>query len=115
MTTVGTYYLGAVISGDYTLTWVSTPGDWYVRTPGERVAPHWSRTQNLLTKTKKLRMKIIVFGPPGHVWKLSPMRDNLEDLKLTVVATSIPISSKLLACTCKLAMPQHVLDWYGQT
>eukprot|EP00959_Pyramimonas_sp_CCMP1952_P041845 875244-Pyramimonas_sp.AAC.1 len=30
------------------------------------------------------------------------------------VATSIPSSSKLWACACKLAMPQHVLDWYGQ-
>eukprot|EP00959_Pyramimonas_sp_CCMP1952_P035153 735990-Pyramimonas_sp.AAC.1 len=31
------------------------------------------------------------------------------------VATSTPIISKLWAFTCKLAMPQHVLDWYGQT
>eukprot|EP00959_Pyramimonas_sp_CCMP1952_P328551 6878328-Pyramimonas_sp.AAC.1 len=73
MTTVGTEYLGAVISGDYAQIWVSTPGDWYVRTPGKRVAPHWSRIQNLLTEAKKLRMKIIVFGPPGYVWKLSPI------------------------------------------
>eukprot|EP00959_Pyramimonas_sp_CCMP1952_P169792 3547423-Pyramimonas_sp.AAC.1 len=27
LTTVRTDYLGAVISGDYTLIWVSTPGD----------------------------------------------------------------------------------------
>eukprot|EP00959_Pyramimonas_sp_CCMP1952_P089076 1864040-Pyramimonas_sp.AAC.1 len=74
MTTVGTDYLGAVISGDYALIWVSTPGDWYVRTPGERIAPHCSRIQNLLRKAKKLRMKIIAIGPPGYVWKLSPIR-----------------------------------------
>eukprot|EP00959_Pyramimonas_sp_CCMP1952_P417697 8751225-Pyramimonas_sp.AAC.1 len=80
MTTVGTDYLGAVISGDYSLIWVSTPGDWYARTPGKRVAPHWSRIQNLLTKSKKLRMKIIAFGPPGYIWKLSPIRDYVEDL-----------------------------------
>eukprot|EP00959_Pyramimonas_sp_CCMP1952_P157504 3294004-Pyramimonas_sp.AAC.1 len=59
-------------------------GDWYVRTPGKRVAPHWSRIQNFLTKARKLRMTIIVLCPPGYVWKLSPIRDTLEDLKLTV-------------------------------
>eukprot|EP00959_Pyramimonas_sp_CCMP1952_P135963 2844488-Pyramimonas_sp.AAC.1 len=64
MTTVRADYLGAVISGDYNLIWVSTPSDWYVRTPGKRVAPHWSRIQNLLTKAKKLRMKVLVFAPP---------------------------------------------------
>eukprot|EP00959_Pyramimonas_sp_CCMP1952_P017786 377508-Pyramimonas_sp.AAC.1 len=63
MTAVGTEYLGAVISGDYALIWVCTPGDWYVRTPGKRVAPHWSRMQYFLTKARKLRMVIIVFGP----------------------------------------------------
>eukprot|EP00959_Pyramimonas_sp_CCMP1952_P316688 6628729-Pyramimonas_sp.AAC.1 len=72
MTTVGTDCLGAVISGDYTLVWTSTPGDWYVRTPGKRVAPHWSRIQNLLMKARKLRMNILMFDPPGYVWKLSP-------------------------------------------
>eukprot|EP00959_Pyramimonas_sp_CCMP1952_P397213 8322750-Pyramimonas_sp.AAC.1 len=64
MTIVGTDYLVAVISGDYILIWVSTPGDWYVRTPRERVAPHWSRIQSLLTKAKKARMQIMVFCPP---------------------------------------------------
>eukprot|EP00959_Pyramimonas_sp_CCMP1952_P134580 2816290-Pyramimonas_sp.AAC.1 len=85
MTTVGADCLGAVIIGDYTLIWVSTPGDWYVRTPGRRVAPHWSCIQNLLIKAKKLRMKIIAFGSPGYVWKVSPIRGTLEDLKLTVI------------------------------
>eukprot|EP00959_Pyramimonas_sp_CCMP1952_P334533 7005841-Pyramimonas_sp.AAC.1 len=67
MTTVGTEYLGAAIGGDYALIWVSAPGDWYGRTPGKRVAPHWSRIQNLLAKARNLRMIIIVFGPPGYV------------------------------------------------
>eukprot|EP00959_Pyramimonas_sp_CCMP1952_P130681 2732736-Pyramimonas_sp.AAC.1 len=73
-------------------------------------------------KARKLRMKIIIFGSPGYVWKLSPVHDTLEYLKLSVmrmrlchlgirfnmqdsapsgtdmqVATSIPISSKLWA------------------
>eukprot|EP00959_Pyramimonas_sp_CCMP1952_P178071 3722043-Pyramimonas_sp.AAC.1 len=61
MATVGTDYLSAVISGDYNLIWISTPGDW------------------------KLRMKLIMFGPPGYVWKLPPVRDTLEDLKVTVI------------------------------
>eukprot|EP00959_Pyramimonas_sp_CCMP1952_P151290 3165655-Pyramimonas_sp.AAC.1 len=85
MTTVGTDYLGVVISGDYTLIWIRTPGDWHVRTPEKRVAPHWSRSQNLLMKAREIRMKIRMFGPPGYIWKLSPLRDTLEDLKLTVI------------------------------
>eukprot|EP00959_Pyramimonas_sp_CCMP1952_P058081 1212507-Pyramimonas_sp.AAC.1 len=72
MTSAGTDYLGAVISGDYTLIWISIPGDWYVRSPGQKVAPHWSRIQNLLIKARKFRIQIIMFGPPGYVWKLSP-------------------------------------------
>ena len=85
MTSVGTGYLGAVLSGDYALIWISTPADWYVRTPGKRIAPHWACIQNLLTKASKLRMKIVMFGPPGYVWKLSPVRETLEDLRLSVV------------------------------
>ena len=140
MTSVGTGYLGAILSGDYVLIWISTPSDWYVRTPGKRIAPHWACIQNMLTKASKLRMKIVMFGPPGYIWKLQTVRDTLEDLKLHVIrmrlchfgmkfnkhdstpsgsymqiATTLHLSTKLWECKCKLDIPQHVLDWYGKT
>eukprot|EP00959_Pyramimonas_sp_CCMP1952_P343359 7192284-Pyramimonas_sp.AAC.1 len=43
------------------------------------------------------------------------MQDSTPSGTYMQVATSIPISSKLWACTCKRAIPQHVLDWYGHT
>eukprot|EP00959_Pyramimonas_sp_CCMP1952_P008867 185367-Pyramimonas_sp.AAC.1 len=43
------------------------------------------------------------------------MQDSTPSGTYMQVATSISINSKLWACTCKLAIPQHVLDSYGQT
>ena len=85
MTAAGTEYLGALLSGDYVLLWIGTPADWYVRTPGKKSGPHFSRIQNLMTKARKLRMKIIMFGPPGYVWKLAPIHDAIEVLNMNTV------------------------------
>ena len=85
MTSVGTEYLGAIIGGEYAMIWIGTPADWYVRTPGKRMSTHWQRIQNILIKASKLRSKIIMFGPPGYVWKVSAIHDTIEDLKLSTV------------------------------
>ena len=63
MTHTGTAYLGNIMHGDYNLIWISTPADWYVRTPGKRMGPHWERVRMMLTKARALKMHIIVFGP----------------------------------------------------
>ena len=140
MTSVGTEYLGSIINGEYFMVWISTPADWYVRTPGKRMSTHWQRIQNILIKASKLKSKIIMFGPPGYVWKISAINDTIEDLKLSVVrmrlchfgikfnlqdrtpsgtymqiATSFPINSRAWPCNCKLDINKHVLDWYGKT
>eukprot|EP00959_Pyramimonas_sp_CCMP1952_P439792 9207318-Pyramimonas_sp.AAC.1 len=57
MTSIGTQHLGALFSGDYQLSWVATPADWYVRLPGKRAGPHYQRIQNLM-KARALRMTI---------------------------------------------------------
>eukprot|EP00959_Pyramimonas_sp_CCMP1952_P331891 6949643-Pyramimonas_sp.AAC.1 len=59
-------------------------------------------------KVTVVRMRLCHFGIRFS------MRDSTPSGAYMQVATSIPISSKLWACTCKLAMPQHILDWYGQ-
>eukprot|EP00959_Pyramimonas_sp_CCMP1952_P131323 2745879-Pyramimonas_sp.AAC.1 len=85
MTSIGTQYLGALLSGDYQLSWVATPADWHVRLPGKRAGPHYQRIQNLMTKARALRMSILLVGPPGYFWKQGPIRDAIEDLDLQVM------------------------------
>ena len=139
MTSSGSQYLGGLLSGDYRLLWVSTPADWYIRTPGKRMGPHWDRIRNMLSKAKSLKMQIVMCGPPGYMWKLTPIREVIEYLRLTTVrmrlchfrlkydpldtapsgtyiqvATSYPISTKLWQCNCG-GNTAHKLDWYGHT
>ena len=139
MTSSGTHYLGTLLSGDYQLLWVSTPADWYVRTPGKRAGPHWNRIRNLLVKARALRMQIVMFGPPGYMWKVTPIRDAIEDTKLHTVrmrlcsfglqydkhgtkpsgtylqvATTFPLGAGIWRCMCK-SHTEHQLDWYGKT
>eukprot|EP00959_Pyramimonas_sp_CCMP1952_P170634 3565813-Pyramimonas_sp.AAC.2 len=65
MTSTGTQYLGASLSGDYQLLRVATPADWHVGLPGKRAGPRYQRIQNLMSKARALRMTIVLVGPPG--------------------------------------------------
>ena len=69
MSLVGEEYIGKLLRGDYSLMWMSTPADWYVRTPGKRANPHWQRLQNWIQRSIKLNMKLIVFAPPPRLSK----------------------------------------------
>ena len=134
----GTKFLGNLVAGDYSLLWISTPSDWYMRTPGKRAGPHWERIRNWLVKARALRMRVVLFGPPGYMWRMTPIRDALEDMNMHVVrmrlchfgikydkrgdmpsgtyiqvASTYPIPTTLWRCRCK-DHTQHVLDWYGQ-
>ena len=99
MTQTGTTYLGNLIHGDYALVWISTPADWYVRTPGKRMGPHWGRVRTMLTKARALKMHIIIFGPPGYIWNLAPIKELLEDLRLTM--------TRMRLCAFSLKFDQH--------
>ena len=63
MTHTGTTYLGNILHGDYDLVWISTPADWYVRTPGKRMGPHWQNVQTLLTKARELSLHTVLYAP----------------------------------------------------
>ena len=140
MMSVGSIHTGNLISGKYKLLWISTPADWYVRLPHKRAGPHWQKIRDLMHKAKELKMDIILFGPPGYLWKLAPVRDAIQDLQLNLtrmrlchfklkfnnqepkpsgsymqVATTRHISTKAWMCNCKVNIDQHVLDWYGHT
>eukprot|EP00959_Pyramimonas_sp_CCMP1952_P163780 3424204-Pyramimonas_sp.AAC.1 len=85
MTSTGTQYLGALLSGDNELWCLATPADWHVRLPGKRAGPHYQRIQDMMSKARALRMTAVLVGPPGYFWKQGPMRDEIDDLGLQVV------------------------------
>ena len=80
----GTQFLGNLLSGDYQLLWVSTPAAWHIKTPGKRAGPHWDRIRNYLVKAKSLGIRIVMMGPPGYMWHMTPIRDAIEDMQLRV-------------------------------
>eukprot|EP00959_Pyramimonas_sp_CCMP1952_P279779 5849596-Pyramimonas_sp.AAC.1 len=75
MTSIGTQYLGALLSGDYQLLWVAKPADWRVRLPGKRAGPRCQRIQHRMAKYLALRMTTVLVGPPGYFWKQGHIRD----------------------------------------
>ena len=85
-------------------------------------------------------MHVIMFGPPGYMWLMAPIRDSIEEFKLRVmhmrlcslglkydmkdkapsgscmqVATTCNIATKTLGCACSVGIKEHVLDLYGQS
>ena len=142
MAVSGEHYESRLRSGIYSLLWITTPCDWYVRTPGKRGNPHWQRLISFIKHAHVQRMHVIIFGPPGFLWKLPNFKENLEDLQMDLmrmrlcrlemkydtrnsapsgsyiqVATNVPIqdSKNIFGCRCKVGIDQHVLDWYGKT
>ena len=140
MASTGEEYTAKLLKGDYDLLWISTPSDWYVRTPGKRTNPHWQRLQTWMQKAATRQMKLVMFGPPGFLWKLPNIRDSIIDLKLNTarlrlchfgekhdkdnalpsgsyiqVVTNEEIPHKAWQCGCKQSIQEHVLDWYGKT
>ena len=69
MASTGQEYTASLLKGAYSILWISTPSDWYVRTPGKRANPHWQRLQHWMKQAVTLGMKLIIFGPPGFPWK----------------------------------------------
>ena len=80
-----------------------------------------------------------MFGPPGYMWLMAPIRDSIEEFKLRVmhmrlcslglkydmkdkapsgscmqVATTCNIATKTLGCACSVGIKEHVLDLYGR-
>ena len=89
MTSEGTKYLGALLSGDYAMLWVATPSDWYVRTPGKRAGPHYQRIRNLMVKARAMRMTIVLMGPPGFFLEVRSHTGRYRRFRSTNYANAI--------------------------
>ena len=70
----GTEYNGKLLKGTYALLWISTPNDWYVRTPTIRSAAHWTGIIIWIKVAHKLDTDIVLFGPPGFLWELPMLK-----------------------------------------
>ena len=87
-----------------------------------------------------LQLRLVLFGPPGFLWKLPSLREAVTDLGLNTrrmrlchfgckfdrknpapsgsyiqVMTNQTLPQRLFSCTCPVCMDKHVLDWYGKT
>ena len=136
----GQYYHDKLRKGEYTLLWIATPSDWYVRVPGKRGNPHWQRVITLVKQGHMQGMTVIMFGPPGFLWKIPNIKETLDTFNMDVVrmrlchfnlkydqtsnapsgsyvqvATNKSLPPMVFKCNCRVGIDKHVLDWYGKT
>ena len=140
LASAGTRYAARLMDGTYSLVWISTPSDWSVRIPGNKVTAHWQRVQQWIHKTATLGIILIIFGPPGFLWKLPNIRETMEECELQVVrmrlchfkerydkTSTVPsgaylqfatnqtnFNTRRWQCPCKLPISDHKLDWYDR-
>ena len=84
MASSGEELTGKLLKGDYALMWLSTPSDWYVRTPDKRANQHWQRMVNWIKRAVNLQMRVVLFGTPGFTWKLPNIKETIEDLRFNM-------------------------------
>ena len=134
----GAEYTGKLLKGDYSLLWISTPNDWYVR--AKKTTSHWQRLHHWIQKAMLLGILLILFGPPGFFWKVPNVKETIQESKMTVLrmrlchfgdqydksskskpsgsylqlATTAKLSHKKWQCNCTIPIQDHTLDWYGR-
>ena len=110
MSISGEVYFNKILKGSYSLLWISTPSDWYARTPHKRSTPHWQRILRMIEVACDQKMLVIVAGPPGFFWKLPNARNLIDKLALNVekvrlcnlgqqFAKGNPSGSHIVACS----------------
>ncbi len=135
----GTEYTGKLIKGDYSLLWISTPNDWHVHMSTKKATTHWQRLLNWIQKALLLGILLILFGPPGFLWKLPNIKETLQESNMSMtrmrlchfgdkfdssqpkpsgsymqLATTATLPHKKWQCQCKVPIQDHILDWYGR-
>ena len=139
MSSAGTEHTGKILNGEYSALWISTPNDYHVRVSSEKRTSHWQRIQLWIHRACILGLLVIMYGPPGFLWKLSAIQETMHEHRMTVarmrlchfgdkfdvkdkrpsgsylqVASTGKMSSNLWTCPCNLPIKDHYLDWYGR-
>ncbi len=73
----GTEYTGKLIKGDYSLLWISTPND-------------WQRLLKWIRKALQLGILVILFGPPGFLWKVPNIKATIQESKMRMIQATMP-------------------------
>ena len=140
MSHVGTEYTGKLLKGYYSLLWISTPNDWYVRHKTKRTTAHWQRILHWIQKAILLGILVVLFGPPGFLWKVPNIQETMQPPNVTMIkmrlchfghkfdsgqpkpsgsylqlATTAQLSPKQWQCLCNVPIQEHVIDWYGRS
>ena len=85
LSSAGTVYTGKLLKGDYSLLWMSTPNNWHARIPTKKATAHWQRMQHWIQKAVVLGIILIVFGPPGFLWKMPNIQETIKESNMTMV------------------------------
>ena len=140
LSSTGTEYTGKLLKGEYSLLWISTPSDWHVRIPKAKSNAHWQRVNHWIQRAVALSLMLVIFGPPGFLWKMPNIRETIQESKMTMtrmrlchfgdkfdpkdtnpsgaylqVATTGNLGNARWQCTCRVPIQQHQLDWYGRS
>ena len=140
LSSTGTEYTGKLLKGDYSLLWISTPSDWHVRIPAVKLNAHWQRINHWIRKAIALGLLLVIFGPPGFLWKMPNIKETLQESNANVVrmrlchfgdkfdqahnspsgsylqvATTRDLGTKQWQCNCTVPIQKHQLDWYGRS
>ena len=139
MASQGEIYNTRLLSGEYDLLWVTTPADWFVRTPGKRENPHWRRILDWMKRAAGRLMKIIIYGPPcTHIWRIPNFWETARELNLRThrlhlchfgekynresknpsksyiqIVSNMSLPYGFAQCNC--GNIEHDNDWYGKT
>jgi len=136
LSSAGTEYTGKLLRGDYSMLWISTPDDWYIR--AKKASSHWQRILQWIQKALILGILLVLFGPPGFFWKIQNLKETIQESKMTTqrmrlchfgdqfnikstpsgsymqLATTVKLPMKMWQCKCKIPFENHTLDWYGR-
>ena len=66
-----------VKQGQYSLLWVMTPSSWHARS--KRKEPKLACLQQILQNALDLKMHVVIFGPPGYLWKQPQLQALADD------------------------------------
>ena len=113
MSCPGEEYLRKLLSGQYQMLWISTPVDWYVKPRERRTQPLYERIANWMTRAANLDMQLVVYGPPGAVWKQQTIKDTIEKLELNVTRMRLCFSRR--NSTDPMTYPAAVIYRWLQT
>ena len=134
----GDEFARQVRQGEYKTLWVMTPSSWHARS--RKHESKMTRLQYLLQTALTNQMNVVIFGPPGYLWKQPLIHElmetyHLQNVRLRLCSQqdkfdktskqpsgayfqmqhNLNYKSNNFRCRCGVPIDQHNLDWYGRS